>query len=69
MGSAERRALRHPPSTNTRYIATLDNLEECELDVHKLVTTVSGMVDMERQDNLLEFYQLDNMILGSYLRE
>ena len=50
MESAERRALRHPPLTNMRYLATLYNLEEHEQDVHKPVTT-PGMDDMQSQDN------------------
>ena len=51
MESIGRRALRNPPSTNMRYTTMLDNLEEQKQDVHELVTTVSGMVDMQRQDN------------------
>ena len=46
-----RRALRHPPSTNTRYSAMLYNAKEInEQDVHELVI-VSGMADMQSQDN------------------
>ena len=38
MESARRRALRHPPSTNMRYLATLYNVEELnEQDVHESV--------------------------------
>ena len=39
MESARRRALRHPPSTNKRYSATLYNVEELnEQYVHEPVT-------------------------------
>ena len=48
--SIGRRELMNPPSTNTRYLETLYNLEELEQDVHRLVT-VLGMVDMQSQDN------------------
>ena len=48
MVSAGMRELRHPPSTNTRYSTTLDNVEE--QDVHEAVT-VPGMDDMQSQDN------------------
>ena len=51
MESVGRRALRHPPSTNTRYLANMYNVEELnEQDVHELVT-VPGMADMQSQDN------------------
>ena len=51
MESAGRRALRHPPSTNTRYAAMLYNVEELnEQDVHEPIT-VLGMDDMKIQDN------------------
>ena len=46
MESAGRRALRHPPSTNTRYSATLYNVEGLEQDMHKPVI-VPGMTDMQ----------------------
>ena len=51
MESAGRRALRHPPSTSTRYSTTLYNVEGLEQDVHEPVI-VSGMVDMQSQENL-----------------
>ena len=50
MESDERRALRHPPSTNMRYSATLYNVEGLEQDVHELII-VLGMADMQSQDN------------------
>ena len=51
MQSTGRRALMHPPSTNTRYSATLYNVEELnEQDVHEPVT-IPGMADMQSQDN------------------
>ena len=50
MESTGRRELRHPPSTNTRYSATLYNVEGLEQDVHELVI-VPGMADMQSQDN------------------
>ena len=50
MESTGRRALRHPPSTNTRYSEMLYNVEEHEQDVHEPVI-VSGKVDMQVQDN------------------
>ena len=50
MESAGRRALRHPPSTNMRYSATLYNVEGLEQDVHELVI-VPGIADMQSQDN------------------
>ena len=46
MESARRMTLRNPLSTNMRYTTMLGNLEE-----HKPVTTVSGMADMQRQDD------------------
>ena len=42
MESVGRRALNHPPSTNTRYTTTLDNLEELEQYVHEPII-VLGM--------------------------
>ena len=50
MESTGRTELRHPPSTNTGYSATLYNVEELEQYVHKLVI-VLGMDDMQSQDN------------------
>ena len=50
MKSAGRRALRHPPSNNTRYSAMMYNVEELEQDVHEPVT-VPRMADMHSQDN------------------
>ena len=50
MESVGRRELRHPPSTNTRYLETLYNVEELKQDVHEPVT-VPGMADMQSQDN------------------
>ena len=50
MESDRRRELGHPSSTNTRYSAMLYNVEELKQDVHELVT-VSGMADMQSQDN------------------
>ena len=50
MKSAGRRALRDPPSSNTRYSAKLYNVEGLDHKVHKLVT-VPGMADMQSQDN------------------
>ena len=51
MKSTGRRALRHPPSTNTRYSAMLYNAKEInEQDVHELVI-VSRMTYMQSQDN------------------
>ena len=51
MESAGRRALRHPPSTNMRYSATLLYVEELnEQDVHEPVI-VPRMDDMQSQDN------------------
>ena len=51
MKSTGRRALRHPPSTNMSYSATLLYVEELnEQDVHEPVI-VPGMVDMQIQDN------------------
>ena len=51
MESIGRRELRHPRSTNARYTSMLGNLEEHEQYVHKPVTNVLGMDDMQRQDN------------------
>ena len=48
MESIGRRELRHPPSTNARFSAMLDNLEEHEQDVHEPIKIVSGMYDMQR---------------------
>ena len=45
-----RRALRNPPSTNTRYSTTMYNVEGLKQDVHEPVI-VSGMTDMQSQDN------------------
>ena len=50
MKSAGRRALRHPPSSNTRYSAKLYDVEGLDHKVHDLVT-VTGMADMQSQDN------------------
>ena len=50
MESVGRRELRHPPSTNTRCLTMMYNVEEIEQDVHEAVT-VPGMVDMQSQDN------------------
>ena len=50
MESAGRRELRHPPSTNTRYSETLYNVEGLNKDVHMPII-VSGMADMQSQDN------------------
>ena len=50
MEFAGRRELRNPPSTNTRYLETLYNVEELKQDVHKPVI-VPGMIDMQSQDN------------------
>ena len=44
------RELRHPPSTNIRYLATLYNVEGLEQDVHEPVI-LPGMADMQSQDN------------------
>ena len=45
MESARRKALRNPPSTNTRYLAMMYNVEELnEQDVHEPVT-VPGMAE------------------------
>ena len=50
MKSAGRRALGHPPSSNTRYSARLYNVEGLDHKVHEPVT-VPGMADMQSQDN------------------
>ena len=50
MESTGRRALRNPPSTNTRYSTTLYNVEGLEKYVHEPVI-VSEMADMQSQDN------------------
>ena len=50
MKSVGRRELMHPSSFNTRYSARLYNMEELDHKVHEPVT-VSGMVDMQSQDN------------------
>ena len=50
MESVGRRELRHPPSTNTRYSATLYNVEGLKKYVHEPVI-VLGMVDMQSQYN------------------
>ena len=51
MKSAGRRALRNPPSSNTRYSANLYNVEGIDHKVHEPVT-VPGMADMQSQENL-----------------
>ena len=48
MKSAGRRALRYPPSSNTRYSTKLYNVEGLDHKVHELVT-VQGMDDMPTQ--------------------
>ena len=50
MKSAGRRALRNPPSSNTRYSAKLYNVEGLDHKVHELVT-VPVMAVMQSQDN------------------
>ena len=50
MEFAGRRALRNPPSTNTRYSARLYDVEGLDHKVHEPVT-VPGMADMQSQDN------------------
>jgi hypothetical protein len=50
MKSTGRRALRHPPSSNTRYSAKLYDVEGLDHKVHEPVT-VPGMADMQSQDN------------------
>ena len=50
MESIGRRELRHPPSTNTIYLATIYNVEGLEQDMHELVI-VPRMADMQIQDN------------------
>ena len=45
MKSVGRRELRHPPSTNMMYSATLYNVEGLEQDVHEPIS-VPGMADM-----------------------
>ena len=50
MKSAGRRALKHPPSSSTRYLAKLYNVEGLEHKVHEPVT-VLGMANMQSQDN------------------
>ena len=50
MKSVGRRALRHPPSSNTTYSAKLSNVEGLDHKVQELVT-VPGMADMQNQDN------------------
>ena len=50
MKSAGRRALRHPPSSNTRYSVKLYNVEGLDHKVHEPVT-VQGMADMQSQNN------------------
>ena len=49
MESTGRRALRHPPSTNTRYSVMLYNVEGLKKDVHEPVI-VPVMADMQSQD-------------------
>ena len=48
--STGRRALRHPPSSNTRYSAKLYNVEGLDHNVLKLVP-VPGMAHMQSQEN------------------
>ena len=50
MKSAGRRALMHPPSSNTRYSAKLYNVEGIDHNVHEPVT-IPGMANMQSQDN------------------
>ena len=51
MKFTRRRALRKiPPSSNMRYSAKMYNVEGLDHKVHEPVT-VSGMVDMQSQDN------------------
>ena len=50
MKSAGRRALRYPPSPNTRYSTKLYNVEGLDHKVHEPVI-VPRMVDMQSQDN------------------
>ena len=50
MKSAERRELRNPPSSNTRYSAKLYNVEGLDHKEHELVT-IPRMADMQSQDN------------------
>ena len=50
MKSTGRRALGHPPSSNTKYSAKLYNMEEIDHKVHEPIT-VPGMADMQSQDN------------------
>ena len=50
MKSAGRRALRHLPSSNTRYSTRLYNMEELDHKVHEPVT-VPGMAKIKSQDN------------------
>ena len=48
--STGRRALRHPPSSNMRYLEKLYNVEGLDHKVHEPVT-ILGMADMQSQDN------------------
>ena len=50
MKSIGRRELRHPPSSNMRYLKNLYNVEGLDHNVHKPVI-VPGMADMQSQDN------------------
>ena len=50
MKSTGRRALRYPPSSNTRYSAKLYDVEGLDHKVHEPVT-VPGMANMQSQDN------------------
>ena len=50
MKSVGRRALRHPPSSNTRYSAKMYDVEGLDHKLHEPVT-VPGMTDMKSQDN------------------
>ena len=45
MKFAGRRALRHPPSSNTRYSVKLYNVEGLDYKVHEPVT-IPGITDM-----------------------
>ena len=49
MDSTRRRALRNPPSSNTRYSTKLYNVEGLDHNVHELVS-VLAMVDMQSQE-------------------
>ena len=51
MKSTRRRELRHPPSSNMRYLEKLYNMEGLDHKVHEPVS-VPGMADMQSQENL-----------------